>query len=534
MKKIQVSFVVIIMTIVLIGAGTHDSRTEASKKPYTAVLPTTNEGMSPPALVNPAALPAAWSAPENASNTPNFSQTPVATLDGKGNVYICWDEWFGQLGDRRDIMFNTNKSGAWNAQRTNTLQYPFMDEVGFPEVAATQSGTDAVYVWFDRDVARARMVVDADERTGGTWTGLQWISSQVGDSSRRVTIAASTVDDTLGFVWEQDVPSGVNLIYQYRDGTTGRMSAPALISGGQAGSQYLPNMCIDAGGKAHVVYYSGAADTVVWYTENANPKNLGGWTTPIALSGVTGVARVFPKVAAAADGDAYVVWTEYHGGGNEEVFLRYQVNGVWQTAAAISQTPTFSEFPSVAVHPLTKDVFLSWSESADGITANIMVKTFETDKTTGTRAWSANYQVDAANASELSCIRVSAQGDVHLVYAEGGEIWHVQRIAPRLAAVAAPAVTSQLDRIVFAARKFNTIAFAKNPANDDATLQEYRLYGKKLEDPDTSYAVLATFTPADTLQYVHKNLAVGQKYAYLVGVVNKAGLELRSGPTVSN
>ena len=77
------------------------------------------------------------------------------------------------------------------------------------------------------------------------------------------TVAASPVDDTIGFVWEQDVPSGVNLIYQYRDGATGRMSAPALISAGQSGSQYLPNMCIDASGKAHVVYYSGAADTVV-------------------------------------------------------------------------------------------------------------------------------------------------------------------------------------------------------------------------------------------------------------------------------
>ena len=513
MRKFRISRAVFILAFALVSAAPGGPR---------------------PGTFGAAALPAAWSAPENASNTPNFSQTPAAALDGNGNVYICWDEWFGQLGDRRDIMFNTNKSGAWNSQRANTLQYPLIDEVGFPEVAATQSGADAIYVWFDRDVARARMVVDADERAGGTWTGPQWISSQVGDSSRRVTVAASPVDDTIGFVWEQDVPSGVNLIYQYRDGATGRMSAPALISAGQSGSQYLPNMCIDASGKAHVVYYSGAADTVVWYAENANPKNLGGWTTPIALSGVTGVARLFPKVAAAADGDAYVVWTENHGGGNEEVYLCYQVKGVWQSAAAISQTPTLSQFPSVAVNPETKDVFLSWSESADGLTANIMVKTFEIDKTTGTRSWSGNYQVDSNNASELSSIRVSPQGDVHLVYAEGGEIWHIQRLAPKLAAVAAPVVTSRLDRIVFAARKFNTIVFVKNPANDDATIREYRLYGKKLEDPDGSYAVLATFAPSDALQYVHKNLAVAQKYAYRVGVVDKSGLELTSGVTISN
>jgi len=486
----------------------------------------------PAAPAAAAALPAAWSARENASNTPNFSQTPVAAVDGQGNVYVCWDEWFGQLGDRRDIMFNTNKSGAWTAQRANTLLYPFMDEVGFPEVAVNAAGTDAVYAWFDRDDARGLMVIDWDERANGTWSGLQWVSSQAGGSSRRPTIATSPVDGTIGLVWEQDVASGENLMYQYRDGATGRMSAPAFIFPGQAGGQYLPNICIDGGGKAHVVFYSGTTDLVVWYTENANPKNLGGWTTPIALSGVTGESRVFAKVAAADDGDAYVVWPEYHGGGNEEVYLRHQEGGVWQAAAAVSQTPTFSEFPSVAVNPLTKDVFLSWSESADGLTANIMVKTFETDPATGAKAWSANYQIDAANASELSCIRVARTGDVHLVWAEGGEIWHVQRLASKLAAVAAPTVASQLDRIVFLGRKTNTIFFAKNPANDDATLQEYRLYVKKLEDPVTAYAVLATFAPTDTLRYVQKNLPLAQGYAYVVGVVNKAGLEMKSPPTL--
>jgi hypothetical protein len=528
-------FFIIAATAVLIAALTPGSQTEASERSASV------------------ALPAGWSSPEDASNTPHFSQTPVAALDGKGNVYICWDEWFGQLGDRRDIMFNTNKSGTWSSPRANTLQYSLIDEVGFPEVAATQRGSDAVYAWMDRDLARQQMVIDWEELVNGTWTGLKWISNQVGDSSRRVTLAASPVDDTICLVWEQNVPSGINLIYQYRDGSNGQMSAPALVFGGQAGSQFVPNISVDGRGTAHVVYYSGLAETAIWYTKNANPKNLNGWTTPIALSGGTGLTRSFPKVAAAADGDAYVVWTESHAG-NEEVYLRYQVNGVWQAAIALSQTPDLSEFPSVAVNPLTKDIYVSWSESADGLTANIMVKTYETDRATGARAWSGNYQVDSNNASELSCIRATPEGDVHLVYAEGGEIWHIQRLAPRLSPVPPPVVTSQItqvviavkkadprvfaksqvDRVVLAPRKSNTIAFVKNPANDDATLLEYRLYAKKLEDPDASFAVLTTFGPADTLRYVHKKLDVNQKYAYMVGVVNKAGLELKSGVTNSD
>jgi hypothetical protein len=546
-------FFILLTSTIATSVATSGTQTEASDRFSTAGPVLTRSAAPKTSTGNPAPLPSDWSELENASNTPNFSQTPVAALDGKGNVYICWDEWFGDLGDRRDIMFNTNKSGQWQSQRANTLQYDLIYEIGFPEVAATMSGADVIYAWMDRDLAREQMVIDWDEFVNGAWTGLRWISDQVAGSSRRVTIAASPVDDTICLVWEQDVPSGVNLVYQYRDGANGRMSAPALIFSGQSGSQYLPNICVDGLGTAHVVYSSGATDRTVWYTRNSDPKNLAGWTIPVALSGGTGLSRSFPKVAAAADGDAYVVWSERRGG-NEEVYLRFQVQGTWQTAVALTQTPDFSEYPSVSVNPVTKDVYVSWSESPDDLTANIMVKTFETDRASGIRAWSQNYQVDSNDASEQSCIRANEKGDVHLVFAEGGEIWHVQRLGPRLFAVQAPVVASERDQAVFSSRTFSppspakaradtviraprksdTIVFSKNPANDDATLLEYRLYAKKVEEPDTGFIVLATFAPTDPLRYVHDKLEAEQRYAYKVGVVNKSGLELVSNVTISN
>ena len=68
-KKNGISFA-IVAAAVLLAAWTPGSRTEASERSA------------------PVALPAGWSGPEDASNTPHFSQTPVAALDGKGNVYI--------------------------------------------------------------------------------------------------------------------------------------------------------------------------------------------------------------------------------------------------------------------------------------------------------------------------------------------------------------------------------------------------------------------------------------------------------------
>jgi hypothetical protein len=97
--------------------------------------------------------------------------------------------------------------------------------------------------------------------------------------------------------------------------------------------------------------------------------------------------------------------------------------------------------------------------------------------------------------------------------------------------VAAPTVTSRLDRVLFGALKWDTIAFAKNPDNDDTKLQEYRIYRKKAEAADSAFAQLASLG-ISTFQYVDKNLAPGQRYAYLVGVVNKDGLEMKSAATI--
>jgi hypothetical protein len=104
-------------------------------------------------------------------------------------------------------------------------------------------------------------------------------------------------------------------------------------------------------------------------------------------------------------------------------------------------------------------------------------------------------------------------------------------LAPRLAAVAAPTVTSKLDEVLFAAEKWNTITFAKNTNNDDTKLLEYRLYRRKAEEADSAFVLLTTLN-VSTFQYVDKHLPPSQRYAYMVGVANKDGLELKSAVTI--
>lgn len=526
MKRTSFLFIICVLALALLASGSAGPQNRSTAAARAGAIKTPNVPGTP------ATLPSGWSTPENVSNNSAYSEGPYAALDAKGNVYISWVDWYGGVGGPREMMFNTNKPGQWKAVRANQLIYTAIDDSGFPQVAVTQSGNNAIYAWMDGDFSAGHMSVFGEELANGTWSGAGVITTQVPGPATYPTIAASPVDSTFCFVWQQDVGNGFNLAYQYRDGASGRMSSAALMTTGQV-LQYLPNISIDAKGTVHCAYIVRVGEAAIWYVKNADPKNLSGWTTPIALSGGTGLDWSWPMVAAAADGDAYAVWQEDHNG-NEEIYFRYQVNGVWQSTITLSQTAAPSEHPSITVNPVSKEVFVSWVELTGSGLGNIYIKTYELDKATGNLAWSGNIQVTSSGRALKSAIRVTKEGDIHLVYEDNGEIWHAQKLAPRLAGIQPPTVESKINRVLFASEKTLTIDFAKNPENDDATLQEYRLYYKKAEDPDTAYTVLATFAPTATLQYVLKKVPVSQKYNFLASVVNKDGLELKTTSVVSD
>jgi hypothetical protein len=138
-------------------------------------------------------------------------------------------------------------------------------------------------------------------------------------------------------------------------------------------------------------------------------------------------------------------------------------------------------------------------------------------------------------------IAVMPGGNLYLVYQEeipgsGGraEILFTSKVTPpkpKLQALLPPTITTQVNRILFAAKKVNTVSFTPNDANDPATLQEYRIYRRKAGEGDDAFVFLATLDLA-TFGYKDANLAPKQKYAYQVSVVNKDGLELKSGVTI--
>lgn len=546
MKKIVFSVVLMssIMVLLLVGQARNlkdpeaGSKAKAQKK-AAAVSSRVKTSDAPVQALVIDGLPSGWSSLENVSKTSTDSEVAVGTVDAESNAYCVWTEWYGGVGARRDIMFSTNKTGSWATPTGWSLVYPNIDDVGFPAIAVTTDGTTVVVAYHDADYAVMHMAIMEKELVNGTWSAAKNISGP-DDASSYVTLSTNPVDNTVFAVWQADI-GGFALKYRYRDPSTGQWSGVMQVNSGASGGQYLPNLYLDKNGVAHLVYIVRSGNAVVWYTKNVNPRNPNGWTTPLMISTDTGLNWSYPKVTADWDGDAYVVWQQVDKGVSS-IMLQYMIDGSWQTAQNLSNLPDLSETAYVAVNGATNEMFVVWQTAfgygVGNVNWDICLKTYEINKATGLKEWSDIYRITRypGHAGEPQ-IKITKDGDLHVFFFDNlvgdgaADIFYAFKLAPKLYAVSAPTVTSQLNKVLFAAEKWNTVTFAKNPDNDDTKIQEYRIYRKKAGEADSAFVKIATLN-VSTFQYVDKRLPVRERYAYQVGVVNNDGLELKSGVTI--
>ncbi len=470
-----------------------------------------------------------WAVAVNISNTGLPSESPALSLDDKGKAYVTWVDWTG--GYARNMMFNTNESGTWGTSKIGApLIYTQIDDVGFPTIVASPDGGNATVAYHDGDFSRSLMSIFGFEYSGGSVGTSRVLTSDTSASCSYVTAAVSPTTKNLFIIFMADVDV-FKLGFKYRNASTGQWSQADLIPVNEGSSNYLSQMCIDAKGTAHLVWITRPAGAVVWYSKNPSPTNANTWTSPVQISPATGLDWTYPKVTADADGEAYVVWHDLTSG-NSEVYLRRTVNGQFQSTENISQTPDLSETASVAVNPTTKELYIVWHENVGGSNWEVLGKTYEIDKASGTKKWSTiiNFTNSPYHSGE-PCIRVAPNGDVHLVYFdqrgplwEDRDIFYTFKLKIRVLPPTAVALQTAINKILFYSDKINTITFAKNSDNDDNNLASYKLYRRKAEETDEQFQLLATLTTS-TFKYDDRKLSLTQKYAYALSAVDKDGNE---------
>ena len=469
-----------------------------------------------------------WSNPVNISNTVFDSESPFLALDDNGKAYVTWVDWTG--GYSRNMMFNTNVSGSWGAAKIGApLIYTAIDDVGFPTIAASPLGGSASVAYHDGDFSRYLMSIFGFEYNNGSLGTSHVITNDAPVACSYVTMAVSPTTKNLFMIFMADVAEGFQLALKYQDANTKAWTAPALISANMAQSNYLPQMCIDAKGTAHVVWITRPAGAVVWYSKNTTPTNPNTWTAPFQISPTTGLDWTYPRVAADADSDAYVVWHDLTTG-NSEVFLRKTVNGQWQTAENISQTPLLSETGTVAVHGTTKEIYIAWHERVvEAQNWDVLMRTYEEEYLNGPKKWSA--VVNFSNSPSYSgepCLRATPEGDIHLVYFEtvgnNREIMHSYKEEIKVYPPTSLNLATAIDKILFYSEKVNTLTFSMNSQNQADYLDSYKVYRKKVGESDDQFQLLATLNTS-TFTYTDKHLSLTQKYVYAVTAVDKGGNE---------
>jgi len=469
-----------------------------------------------------------WSTPVNISNTVFDSESPVLSLDDNGKAYVTWVDWTG--GYSRNMMFNTNATGSWGTAKNGApLIYTAIDDVGFPTIAASPSGGSATVAYHDGDFSRYLMSIFAFEYNNGSLGPSRVITTDAPVSCSYVTAAVSPTTKNLFVIFMGDVEEGFKLAFKYQDANTKQWSGPALLSLNEYGSNYLPQMCIDAKGTAHLVWITRSNTAVVWYSKNSTPTNPDTWTAPVQISPTTGLDWTYPRVAADADSDAYVVWHDVTTG-NSEVFLRKTVNGQWQPSENISQTPLLSETATVAVHGTTKEIYIAWHERViEGVNWDVLMRTYEEESPNGQKKWSnvVNFSNSPGYSGE-PCFRTTPSGDVHLVYFDtvgnNREIMYTFKEEIKVYPPTNLSLATATNKILFYSEKVNTLTFSKNSQNQDDYLDRYKIYRKKAGEDDNQFQLLATLTTS-TFKYEDKHLSLTQKYSYGVSTVDKGGNE---------
>ncbi len=295
-------------------------------------------------------LPAApaspgWSTPAQLSTQSDYDQyEPKTAVDASGASHVVW-YGYDSTGTNEHIYYTTNASGTWSAPVLLSTQSDY-DQYN-PQIAL-DAGGKAHVVWYGYDSTDTDVHIYYTTNASGTWSAPVLLSTQ-SDYNQQYPQIALDASGKAHVVW-YGYDSGENYehIY-YTTNASGTWSAPVLLSTQSDYSQYDPQIALDAGGKAHVVWYgedSGDYAYQIYYTTNAS----GTWSAPDHLSTQSEYDQYDPQIALNASGKAHVVWYGYDSSDND-----YQINyvtntgGTWTAPMCISPDDSDPCYPVIAV-----------------------------------------------------------------------------------------------------------------------------------------------------------------------------------------
>jgi len=267
-----------------------------------------------------------WTNPSSLADniSPNGGEVgwfPQVAMDDNGNAVIVWQQYDGN--GYYQIFKSEYRKGVWtNPSSLADNISPNGGEAWWnPQVAMDDNG-NAVIVWSQSDGSNWQIF--KSEYRNGIWTNPASLADNISPDGQGADGPQVAMDDNGNavIVWKQYDGSNYQIFKsEYRKGVwTNPSSLSDNISPNGGEAWWFPQVAMDDNGNAVIVWER--RDDSGWQVFKSEYRN-GAWTNPASLAdniSPDGEGVYYPQVAMDDNGNAVIVWEQYDGSGNYQVF----------------------------------------------------------------------------------------------------------------------------------------------------------------------------------------------------------------------
>ncbi|MCB0723673.1 MAG: T9SS type A sorting domain-containing protein [Ignavibacteriae bacterium] len=346
------------------------------------------------------------------------------TINGFDNFYLGVD--FGEphiVTNPNDPLnsicaFNTNgvhyTLDGENWQRV-TVSFPGFSVVGDPVLAFDSLGV-CHYIQIFQNGSTYGLVVTKSTNKGASWSGVsQVVGTTVGLTDKEWITAdrsAGPYSNNLYVGWRQfGTQSGMRFVKSTNSGAT--WSSSITFADGSQGAY----VCVGPGGAVYFAYTGGSSNYVRVSTDGGStfsgPTNATGFFNPAGnvcagRQTVKNCIRTnqFPRMAVdnsytSSRGNIYMVFEVNPPGADiaDVNFVRSTNGGVsWSTPVRVNDDATTTDqwMEAIDVDSKTGKIFISWFDSREDPTNNLMTKVYGTVSTDGGLTFTTNEAISNA------------------------------------------------------------------------------------------------------------------------------------------
>jgi len=276
-----------------------------------------------------------------------WASLPSAAIDDSGNAIVAWSQSDVAGSSWIFVSEREGATGDW------THPVDLADHIApgsggyWPETAIGGNGT-ALVAWSQSGVGSATVYFSERPGTAGTWPAPQTINVTVPAAGVTVLAGKPSADISDSgdgvMTWYQLAGfSGTSWIFvSERDGGTGLWTHPTgagdsiAVAGTEASN---PRLAMAGNGESIISWFENDGTSLQVFAAHRDPS--GTWTHPADLSdklSPDGSDARFNRSAVNSSGDAVVVWRQYDGSGNDQIFMseRDGGTGLWDNPADLS------------------------------------------------------------------------------------------------------------------------------------------------------------------------------------------------------